>query len=204
MSYKTPVNFSLCSRIWDENIDDYRSGTLTEVKNCCNNSCKSTIKECLFQCNSNFGLNGTSPDSDNYTRCTNACAHMIESCKRRCRLISPDLYGVNSLIIPCIKKYNCGDDKSCILNNKGDILECCHRSCKSRDNLSCDKYCEDQYDQYSGEYPKSSLIGVYADGLQNVNSKKTELINDNSWIYYIIVFFIVLIMGVIIYKLKKK
>ena len=72
--------FSLCSGTRDENSKSYKRATVTEIGECCLQTCVPTIKECHELCK----------DSNNPEACHQTCNDIKESCEYNCMLSNAD------------------------------------------------------------------------------------------------------------------
>ena len=140
--------FTLCSSIWDEKQNRFRSANLAEKDECCERPCLSNIEECRKICSTIPEI-----DRDKYNLCMKKCdIDLNKACENNCTLISSNL-GITNPIYKGTKELGCGDgyyesiNIECLKKNKNDILKVCYTDCTESSMIDCDVYCNHFYNK---------------------------------------------------------
>ena len=143
-----PGLFSLCSFVWDKENKRYIEADASDIVKCCLKECEKPIEFCLNYCNDTYGKKSKNNQPAFMHKCIQNCTKQQLECVQVCRANKD--YWYNSLIEQCSRDKNCflsnnDPDKDCIIRNKKEILNCCHKKCIPSKDLNCYNYCDVSY-----------------------------------------------------------
>lgn len=188
------TEFAPCSVSWDETQNKFRKLTRDEVYLCCDKKCDKYREDCGRLCHEKHAeaVKGTLQD------CLFSCDVMGNVCDKMCQSARYDWD--QKFFDKCLKKQGCLNNEflnnKCMIDNRGELLSCCLRSCQPSKELNCEKHCATSYDI---NLERSAPVKITSYQLNPVYDGGKR---DGLWVPLSILAFFLLICIFIAFKLK--